>query len=108
MRTISEPALCKAATCATVESTSAVSVLVMDCTTTGALPPTTTPPTSTPTDWRRGKGYGKYLGVSQDILFCSLSDANRFVAVKAFTGLAPDRACIQVARLNTFVNASEL
>ena len=47
------------ATCATVESTSAVSVLVMDCTTTGALPPTITPPTLTPTDWRRGNGCEK-------------------------------------------------
>ncbi len=55
MRTISDPARCSAATCATVESTSAVSVLVIDCTTTGALPPTTTPPTLTPTDRRRGK-----------------------------------------------------
>ena len=60
MRTISEPARCSAATCATVWSTSAVSVLVIDCTTTGAPPPTITPPTSTPTDVRRGKGEEKY------------------------------------------------
>ena len=56
MRTISEPARASAATCATVESTSAVSVLVIDCTTTGAPPPTVTPPTSTATDWRRSCG----------------------------------------------------
>ena len=35
---------------------SAVSVLVMDWTTTGASPPTITPPTSTPTDFLRGSG----------------------------------------------------
>ena len=49
MRTISEPARASAATWRTVESISAVSVLVMDCTTMGAPPPTMTPPTSTPT-----------------------------------------------------------
>ena len=38
----------------TVEGTSAVSVLVMDCTTMGWVPPTFTPPTSTTTAWRRG------------------------------------------------------
>src|SRR6195256_6038736 len=56
MRTISEPARASAATCRAVPSTSAVSVLVMDCTTTGAPPPTSTPPTSTPTDRRRSCG----------------------------------------------------
>src|ERR1044071_10356314 len=54
MRTISEPALASAATWRTVESTSAVSVLVIDCTTMGAPPPTVTFPTLTATDWRRG------------------------------------------------------
>ncbi len=39
----------------TVPSMSAVSVLVIDCTTTGCLPPTTTPATSTATEWRRGE-----------------------------------------------------
>jgi hypothetical protein len=34
--------------------------LVIDCTTTGAAPPTITPPTSTPTDLRRSKGEEKY------------------------------------------------
>ena len=56
MRTISEPAFASAATCATVPSTSAVSVLVIDWTTTGASPPTMMPPTSTPTERLRGKG----------------------------------------------------
>jgi hypothetical protein len=46
--------LASAATWRTVESTSAVSVLVMDCTTMGAPPPTVTFPTFTATDWRRG------------------------------------------------------
>src|SRR5262245_58220978 len=55
-RTISEPARASAATCRAVPSTSAVSVLVMDCTTTGAPPPTVTPPTSTDTDRRRSSG----------------------------------------------------
>ena len=36
MRTSSEPARASAATCSTVASMSAVSVLVIDCTTTGA------------------------------------------------------------------------
>src|SRR5690348_10321795 len=40
MRTISEPARAKAATCFAVASASAVSVLVIDCTTIGAPPPT--------------------------------------------------------------------
>src|SRR6516164_3524443 len=47
MRTISEPARDNAATWATVLSTSAVSVLVIDCTTIGAPPPTATWPTMT-------------------------------------------------------------
>src|ERR1700722_15317402 len=47
MRTISEPARDNAATWATVPSTSAVSVLVIDCTTIGAPPPTATLPTMT-------------------------------------------------------------
>ena len=50
-RTNSLPASASSLTCATVASTFAVSVLVMDCTTTGLLPPTLTPPTSTATDF---------------------------------------------------------
>ena len=53
MRTSSEPARASAATCRAVASTSAVSVLVIDCTTIGASPPTMTPPTSTATVWCR-------------------------------------------------------
>ena len=39
-----DPARASAATCCTVEGISAVSVLVIDCTTTGASEPTRTPP----------------------------------------------------------------
>ena len=53
MRTISEPARARAAICWMVDSTSAVSVLVMDWTTTGADDPTRTPPILTVTDLRR-------------------------------------------------------
>src|SRR5215471_19269268 len=47
MRTISEPARDSAATCSTVLATSAVSVLVIDCTTIGVPPPTATLPIMT-------------------------------------------------------------
>src|SRR5687768_12994173 len=52
-RTNSEPARAKDFTCCTVDSTSAVSVLVIDCTTMGAVPPTRTEPTVTQTEGRR-------------------------------------------------------
>lgn len=45
MRTSSEPASASSITCRTVAATSAVSVLVIDCTTTGASEPTMTCPT---------------------------------------------------------------
>src|SRR5947209_18002113 len=53
MRTSSEPERAKAAICWTVDSTSAVSVLVMDWTTTGASGPTVTEPIFTETAGRR-------------------------------------------------------
>src|SRR5947209_13433616 len=56
MRTSSEPARVNAATWATVPSISAVSVLVMDCTTIGAPPPTATLPTMTCVVWCRELG----------------------------------------------------
>ena len=60
MRTISEPARASSLTWMAVPITSAVSVLVIDCTTTGASPPTITlrAPccTSTPRLARRGSG----------------------------------------------------
>jgi hypothetical protein len=52
-RTSSEPARASAAICCTVDSTSAVSVLVIDCTTTGTSDPTTTDPIFTETACRR-------------------------------------------------------
>src|SRR6202051_4775126 len=50
IRTNSDPARASALTCATVPSMSAVSVLVIDCTTIGALPPMITAPTFTARD----------------------------------------------------------
>src|SRR5690606_25095898 len=56
MRTISDPARHSSAIWRAVDSTSVVSVLVIDWTTTGAPPPTVTPPTSTVRVERRGSG----------------------------------------------------
>src|SRR5579871_5445187 len=53
-RTISEPASDSSIVCLNVDSISAVSVLVIDCTTIGAPPPTLTWPTFTPYVFRRG------------------------------------------------------
>jgi hypothetical protein len=61
MRTISEPARASAATWRAVPSASAVSVLVIDCTTIGAPPPTCTLPTNTGTDWRRSFGAADWV-----------------------------------------------
>src|SRR5438067_1679060 len=52
-RTSSDPARASACTCRTVPSMSAVSVLVIDCTTIGAPPPTRTGPTKTRAEARR-------------------------------------------------------
>jgi hypothetical protein len=48
-RTSCEPARANAATCSAVAGASAVSVFVIDCTTTGCADPTATPPTVTVT-----------------------------------------------------------
>src|SRR5712691_7852349 len=53
-RTSSEPAPASAITWLTVDMTSAVSVLVIDCTAMGLVPPTFTEPTLTATEQRRG------------------------------------------------------
>jgi hypothetical protein len=53
-RTICEPAVASAATCAAVAEASAVSVLVIDCTTIGCPDPTGTVPTCAVTVERRG------------------------------------------------------
>src|SRR5271154_3687341 len=52
-RTNSDPARANALTCATVPSISAVSVLVIDCTTMGDAPPMETDPTLTVRECRR-------------------------------------------------------
>src|SRR6202041_2750635 len=52
-RTNSDPARASALTCATVPSMSAVSVLVIDCTTMGDGPPMETEPTFTTRECRR-------------------------------------------------------
>src|SRR4029079_2695748 len=54
MRTISEPAWASSMHCLAVPAASAVSVLVIDCTTTGAPPPAGTRPIGTATVGRRG------------------------------------------------------
>src|SRR5262245_14167503 len=48
-RTISDPACASSTHCSAVLAASAVSVIVIDCTTTGAPPPTRIEPTRTPT-----------------------------------------------------------
>ena len=48
-RTISDPASASSMHCCAVDRASAVSVIVIDCTTIGAPPPTWTGPTLTPT-----------------------------------------------------------
>ena len=48
-RTISDPASASSMHCCAVDRASAVSVIVIDCTTIGAPPPTWTAPTRTPT-----------------------------------------------------------
>src|SRR5262245_16442378 len=68
-RTSSEPARASAATWATVASIAAVSVLVIDCTTMGAVPPTITPPILTGIERRRAElsmaqGYIRFLAAA--------------------------------------------
>ncbi len=64
MRTISDPARASAATCPTVAATSAVSVFVIDWTTTGAPPPTVTFPTLTGTVLCLGSGAAMFIANS--------------------------------------------
>src|ERR1700733_741069 len=60
-RTNSDPARASALTCATVPSMSAVSVLVMDCTTMGEAPPMETEPTFAVRECRRDLMPALYL-----------------------------------------------
>ena len=55
-RTISQPADASAAICAVVAATSCVFVSVIDCTTTGAPPPTSTSPTRICTSLATARG----------------------------------------------------
>src|SRR5262249_25626286 len=75
MRTISEPARDSAATCSTVPATLAVSVLVIDCTTIGAPPPTATWPTVTWVGLCRalGPGTSVFCNVSRLVIGVSIS-----------------------------------
>src|SRR5258708_30358925 len=61
MRTTSEPAGARAATCSAVARASSVSVLVIDCTRMGAVPPMTLSATRTGREMRRGDMEGKLL-----------------------------------------------
>src|SRR6516162_3225794 len=76
-RTSSEPARASAAACRAVASTSAVSVLVIDWTTTGASPPTVTPATSTATDRRRFCGPASLMSGSLSEDRCQKSEGGR-------------------------------
>src|SRR5690606_35930197 len=69
-RTISEPARHSSATCFAVAAMSAVSVLVIDCTTTGAPPPTRTLPTRT---WRVSRRRAGPKGCSMAPIVVALS-----------------------------------
>src|SRR5271154_878570 len=66
-RTNSDPARASAAHCWTVEGMSAVSVLVMDCTTIGASEPTRTPPTTAVRVFLRG-----IIAIGSFILTCGV------------------------------------
>ena len=69
-RTISEPARQSSATCFTLPGMSAVSVLVIDCTTTGRPPPTTALPIWTAWVMRRGQGAASVGGVGRVTASC--------------------------------------
>ncbi len=63
-RTMSQPEAVSSAICCRVAFTSEVSVVVIDCTDTGASPPTPTPPTSSRRDRRRTAiGFGGITGI---------------------------------------------
>lgn len=64
-RTISEPARHNSATCLTLPAMSAVSVLVIDWTTTGWPPPTMTLPTLTAWVMRRGQALASAGGLGR-------------------------------------------
>src|SRR5918999_4222512 len=88
-RTSSLPARASAATCRTVASTSAVSVLVIDCTTIGCPEPTGTPPTRTVTVDRRMVG-----GMGGNITSCmprTSLEGPRRAAITGVAAYVPER-----------------
>src|SRR5665647_3872624 len=104
MRTSSEPARASSATCFAVPAMSAVSVLVIDCTTIGAAPPTVTVPTTTAMFGRRAttscKGAEDVIGISGSNSRCAwrarrqremLIDAGRLEHVQVAYLLDPRR-----------------
>src|SRR5271169_348489 len=93
MRTISEPARASAATWATVPSTSAVSVLVIDCTTIGAPAPTATLPTMTCVVVCRDLGpatslSGSLLGLFMGSQISGFGDGQQWISGKGDRGRA--------------------
>ena len=69
MRTSSDPARASSATCRAVALASAVSVLVIDCTTIGASLPTATLPTSTVGVGLRGAGCAAWITSAIGLIF---------------------------------------
>ena len=93
MRTSSEPASASALTCATVAATSAVSVLVIDCTTIGAPPPIWMPPTSTARARRRVIG-GRFDSLMRSLAVEMYARANsRFYHLPHRTRFFRPRLC---------------
>jgi 3-oxoacyl-[acyl-carrier-protein] synthase-3 len=104
-RTSSLPARASAATCRTVAATSAVSVLVMDCTTMGCPDPMGTPPTRTVTVERRMVG-----GMAGNITSCMPDTAQGNPCRAAITGVAtyvPDRIVTNAELARTLDTSDE-
>src|SRR6185436_19233891 len=94
MRTISDPACASSMHCCAVPAASAVSVLVIDCTTTGAPPPTVTAPMRTATvAWR---------GASGEPETSAVTGKSYQAAVLSYLGrlrCAPQDGCLRLAML---------
>jgi hypothetical protein len=78
-RTIWHPAAVSSAICCSVAFTSVVGVVVIDCTDTGASPPTSTDPTLIWRDFRRSDSFGAgSAGMPRDTAVTVTSDAYGF------------------------------